>query len=109
MKALLKLNHNIDREPLKKGQRDDSKLTITIKHPGGKADVLYNYSKKENGTVDFNSAKVVREVNKWRNQIFRSAITGGYFSTNVNDNLGGTSESCVQQGSNSPTLKNNGL
>ena len=69
------LNSHVDKEAAKRDNRDDSKLTITLRNPGGKADTVYRYSNVVHGTVDFSSPDLIRALNKWRNQIFRFVTT----------------------------------
>ncbi len=61
------LNPNVDREMAVPGQRDDSKLKISIKLAVGRAEAEYSHG------VEWTSGALVGALNKWRAQFLRYA------------------------------------
>lgn len=60
-----RLNRGIDRGVAKRYEPDESKLSITIRHPRGRQ-VTFNYPKQP---VDW--ARPVKALNRWRSQVLR--------------------------------------
>ena len=67
---MARLNTNVDRAPAMARHRDDSKLTIRLRNPDGKADTVQNYKK----FLDWNDPDSVHELNRWRSQYYRYPI-----------------------------------
>ncbi|MCJ1469121.1 hypothetical protein MMC07_007754 [Pseudocyphellaria aurata] len=70
LRRCLAANPGIDRSAAKRGRPDQSKLTITIRQPDGRPNKVSRYR----GKVDFR--KSVRDLNKWRAQVFRRNFGG---------------------------------
>ena len=67
-----RLNPSADRAPAVKGQVTESKLTISLRLPGGKGLKKLRFNKYEQGAqMNWNNPAHIRELNRWRTQQLR--------------------------------------